>query len=48
MASTNESSASGQHLLKAAAYQALGRTAPAHLEQALWQQTAALLRQRRD
>ena len=38
----------GQQLLTAAAGQALGRAAPAHLEQALWQQTAALLRQRRD
>ncbi|GAA3519375.1 hypothetical protein [Nocardioides daeguensis] len=38
----------GEQLLKAAADQALGRTASAHLEQGLWQQTAALLRQRRD
>lgn len=38
----------GEQQLKAAADQALSRTASAHLEQALWQQTAALLRQRRD
>jgi len=35
-------------LLKAAVDQALGRPAPAHLEHALWHQTATLLRQRRD
>ena len=39
---------SGEQLRRAAVDQALGRPAPAHLEQALWQQTAALLRQRRD
>ena len=39
---------SGEQLRRAAADQALGRTAPAHLEQGLWQQTAALLRLRRD
>lgn len=38
----------GEKLLKAAVEQALGRPAPAHLEQALWQRTAALLGQRRD
>lgn len=38
----------GEPLLKAAVEQALGRPAPAHLEHALWQQTAALLGQRRD
>ncbi|GAW49663.1 MULTISPECIES: hypothetical protein [unclassified Nocardioides] len=37
-----------EELLKAAADQALGRAAPAHLEHSLWQQTAALLRQRSD
>ena len=38
----------GEQLLKAAVDQALGRPAPAHLEHALWQQTATLLGQRRD
>ena len=38
----------GEQLRKAAVDQALGRPAPAHLEHALWQQTATLLRQRRD
>lgn len=38
----------GEQLRRAAVDQALGRAAPAHLEQALWQQTSALLRQRRD
>jgi hypothetical protein len=38
----------GEQLLKAAVEQALGRPAPAHLEHALWQGTAALLGQRRD
>ena len=33
---------------QAAVDQALGRPAPAHLAQALWDQTATLLRQRRD
>ena len=37
-----------EQLLKAAVAQALGRPAPAHLEHALWQQAATLLRQRRD
>ncbi|MFC5178302.1 hypothetical protein, partial [Nocardioides taihuensis] len=37
-----------EQLLKAAVDQALGRPAPAHLEHAPWQQTATLLRQRRD
>ena len=35
-------------LLAAAVDQALGRPAPVHIEQALWRQAAALLRQRRD
>ena len=38
----------GEQLLKAAVDQALGRPVPAHLELSLWQQTATLLRQRRD
>jgi len=38
----------GEQLRKAAVDQALGRLAPAHLEHALWQQTATLLCQRRD
>lgn len=38
----------GAQLLTAAVDQALARPAPAHLEDALWQQTAVLLRQRRD
>ncbi len=38
----------GEQLRKAAVDQALGAPAPAHLEHALWQQTATLLRQRRD
>ena len=38
----------GEQLLKAAVDQALGRPAPAHIEQSLWQQTATVLRQRRD
>lgn len=38
----------GEKLLEAAVDQALGRPAPAHLQQALWQQVATLLRQRRD
>lgn len=38
----------GEQLLKVAVEQALGRPAPAHLEHALWQRTAALLGQRRD
>jgi hypothetical protein len=38
----------GDQLLKKAVDQAIGRPAPAHLEHALWQQTATLLRQRRD
>lgn len=38
----------GEQLLKAAVDQALGRPAPTHLEHALWQQTATMLRQRRD
>ncbi len=36
-----------EQLLKAAVEQAIGRPTPAHLEQALWQQTSTLLRQRR-
>ncbi|MDN4174896.1 hypothetical protein QWY28_18175 [Nocardioides sp. SOB77] len=35
-------------LLKAAVDQAFGRPAPAHLEHALWEQVATLLRQRHD
>lgn len=38
----------GDQLLKKAVDQAIGRSVPAHLEHALWQQTAMLLRQRRD
>ena len=38
----------GEQLLKVAVEQALGRPAPAHLEHALWQRTAALMGQRRD
>ena len=39
----------GEQLLKAAVDQALGRAAPPpQLERALWQQTATLLRRRRD
>lgn len=38
----------GEQLLKAAVAQALGRPAPTHLEHALWEQVATLLRQRRD
>ena len=38
----------GEQLLIAAVDQALGRPAPTHLEHALWQQVATLLRQRRD
>ncbi len=38
----------GEQLCRVAVDQALGRPAPAHLEQALWQQTATLLGQRRD
>ena len=38
----------GDQARRAAVDHALGRPAPAHLEQALWQQTATLLRQRRD
>ncbi|WP_310964034.1 hypothetical protein [Nocardioides terrisoli] len=38
----------GEQLRRLAVDQALGRRAPAHLEQALWQQTATLLRQRLD
>jgi len=38
----------GDQLLKKAVDQAIGRPAPPHLEHALWQQTATLLRQRRD
>lgn len=38
----------GEQLLQAAVDQALGRPAPPHREHALWQQTATLLRQRRD
>ncbi|MBB3043947.1 hypothetical protein [Nocardioides soli] len=38
----------GEQFLKAAVDQALGRPAPAHLEHAPWQQTATVLRQRRD
>ena len=38
----------GEQLLKAAVDQAFGRPAPAHLEHALWEQVATLLRQRRD
>ena len=38
----------GDQLLRKAVDQAIGRPAPAHLEHALWQQTAMLLRQRRD
>lgn len=38
----------GEQLLNAAVDQALGRPAPAHPEHPLWQQTATLLRQRRD
>lgn len=38
----------GEQLLQAAVDQALGRPAPPHREQALWQQTATLLRQRHD
>ena len=38
----------GDQLLKTAVDQAIGQPAPAHLEHALWQQTATLLRQRRD
>ncbi len=38
----------GEQLRRSAVDQAIGRPAPAHLEQALWQQTTALLRQRRD
>ena len=38
----------GAQPLTGAVDQALGRPAPAHLEHALWQQTATLLRQRRD
>ena len=36
-----------EQLRRLAVDQAVGRLAPAHLEQALWQQTATLLRQRR-
>ena len=35
-------------LLRKAVDEAIGRPAPAHLEHGLWQQTAMLLRQRRD
>lgn len=38
----------GEQLRKAAVDQAFGRPTPAHLEHALWQQAATLLRQRRD
>ena len=38
----------GDQLLRKAVDEAIGRPAPAHLEHGLWQQTAMLLRQRRD
>ncbi|WP_370037922.1 hypothetical protein [Nocardioides sp.] len=38
----------GDQLLTKAVDQAIGRPAPAHLEHALWQRTATVLRQRRD